>query len=67
MKQERIVTMVDEIYDRAYQTGRAELNAGIQAAAARFAHAFGNAFKVLQRIEYDAPWTARTPRRARAH
>ena len=59
--------MVDESYDRAYQAGRAELNAGINAAIIRFGRAIDNAFEVLQRIEYDAPWAAKKIRRARAH
>jgi hypothetical protein len=61
-KQERIVTMMDEIFDRHYQEGRAELNAGINAAISRLRKAVGNAFNVLQRIEYDAPWTANAKR-----
>jgi len=59
-------TMVDEIYDRHYQANRAELNATLAAAAARFGRAVGNAFEVLNRIEYSAPWTAQ-PKRARSH
>ncbi len=61
-----MISMVDEIFDRHYQAGRNELNAAILGLAARFGHAFGNAFAVLNRIEYSAPWTAR-PRRARTH
>ncbi len=48
--------MVDEIYDRMYQDGRADLHAGLDRAFARIGHSVGNAFKVLQRIEYSAPW-----------
>jgi hypothetical protein len=54
--------MVDEIYDRLYQDSRGELNAAISGAFARFSRAVGNAFDVLQRIEYDAPWTAKAKR-----
>jgi hypothetical protein len=54
-----MVTMVDEIFDRHYREGRAELNASIDQAFKRFGSAIGNAFNVLQRIEYDAPWTPR--------
>jgi hypothetical protein len=61
-----MVTMVDEIFDRHYQAGRNELNATIGAVFSRFGAAFGNAFKVLNRIEYSAPWAAK-PRRARSH
>jgi hypothetical protein len=60
-----MVTMVDEIFDRHYQAGRNALNAAIFGLVSSFAEAFGNAFKVLNRIEYSAPWTAK-PRRARS-
>ncbi len=61
-----MVTMVDEIFDRHYQAGRAELNAAILDLAGRFGKAFANAFKVLNRIEYSAPWAVK-PKRARSH
>ena len=61
-----MVTMVDEIFDRHYQAGRNELNATIAALFSRLGAAFGNAFKVLNRIEYSAPWTT-TTRRVRSH
>jgi hypothetical protein len=61
-----MVTMVDEIFDRHYQAGRNELNASLLGAFARFGEAFANAFKVLNRIEYSAPWAIK-PRRARSH
>jgi hypothetical protein len=59
-------TMVDEIFDRHYQAGRNELNAAIVSGAARFARAISNAFEVLNRIEYSAPWAAKA-KRARSH
>ena len=58
--------MIDEIYDRHYREGRNELNAAILGAVSRFTNAFGNAFAVLNRIEYSAPWTAQS-RRACSH
>jgi hypothetical protein len=61
-----MITMVDELYDRHYREGRHELNAAILGIASRFGKAFGNAFAVLNRIEYSAPWAAK-PRRARSH
>jgi hypothetical protein len=61
-----MVTMVDEIFDRHYQAGRNELNGALLGAFARFGEAFSNAFKVLNRIEYSAPWAAKT-RSARSH
>jgi hypothetical protein len=61
-----MVTMIDEIFDRNYQVGRAGFNGALTQAFARFGHAIGNAFAVLNRIEYSAPWTAK-PRKARSH
>ena len=61
-----MVTMIDEIHDRNYQAGREQLNAAIVAGLARLGKAFNNAFAVLNRIEYEAPWSART-KRARSH
>lgn len=52
--------MVDEIYDRHYQDARSELNAGLARGFARITKAVVNAFQVLNRIEYDSPWTAKT-------
>ncbi len=59
-----MATMVDEIFDRHYQAGRNELNAAIAGGLGSLARAIGNAFKVLNQIEYQAPWTA-APKRAR--
>jgi hypothetical protein len=61
-----MVTMVDEIFDRHYQAGRNELNAAILGLAGRFGRAFANAFAVLNRIEYSAPWAAKA-KRVRSH
>ena len=61
-----MVTMIDEIFDRNYQANRAQLNAAIATGVARFGRAIGNAFAVLNRIEYSAPWTAK-PRKAQSH
>ena len=49
--------MVDEIFDRTYQAGRAELNGAIVGAVHALADALRNAFVVLNRIEYQAPWS----------
>ena len=54
--------MIDEIYDRLYQDSRGELNVAINGAFARLGRAVSNAFNVLQRIEYDSPWTAKAKR-----
>lgn len=57
-----MVTMIDEIYDRHYQAGRSELNATIIGGIGRLGRAVGNAFNVLNRIEYDAPWSNKAKR-----
>jgi hypothetical protein len=61
-----MITMIDEMYDRDYRGGRAQLNGAILGLATRFGKAVGNAFKVLNRIEYSAPWAVK-PGRARSH
>ena len=58
--------MIDEIFDRHYQAGRDALNESVTNGFPRLGRAFGNAFKVLNKIEYDAPWTAK-PKRARCN
>ena len=55
--------MMDQLFDRDYQAGRASLNAGFNRALSRLGHAIDNAFRVLERIEYNSPWTQKTPRR----
>ena len=58
--------MIDEIFDRSYQAGRADLNAGLDRLFSQIGKATDNAFRVLNRIEYNAPWLERrrTTRRA---
>ena len=60
-----MVTMIDEIYDRHYQSARADINAALIAGLVRLGRAVGNAFAVLNRIEYSEPWAAK-PRKARS-
>ena len=52
--------MVDEIYDRTYQSGRSELHAGIDQAAAKLARSVMGGFTALSRIQFDAPWKSRS-------
>ena len=61
-----MVTMVDEIFDRHYQAGRRDLNKSLARGFGRLGRAVGNAFEVLVKIEYHAPWTAK-PTRARCN
>ena len=48
--------MNDEIFDRTYQAGRAELNAGIDRAIAGLSRSIGKSLATLHRIEWSAPW-----------
>lgn len=54
--------MIDEIFDRNCQAGRDALNQSIANVFARLGRAFGNAFNVLNKIEYEAPWAAKSKR-----
>ena len=56
--------MRDQLFDREYQAGRAELNASIDRAIANIGKSLGDSLKVLHRIEWSAPWQAKTNRRA---
>lgn len=48
--------MIDEMFDRDYQHGRAELNAGIDRALVHAGRFLGDTLKTLHRIEWSAPW-----------
>ena len=51
-----MITMIDEIFDRHYRAGRADLNAGLS-------HLLGNlgkTFDTLHDIQWKAPWTGST-------
>ena len=48
--------MIDEIFDRNYQAGRAALIAGIDRGFARIGKALSATFEVLHRVQWDAPW-----------
>lgn len=61
-----MVTMIDEMFDRHYQSARPELNRAIASGLASLGRAIGNAFTVLNRIEYSAPWPE-GPRDLRPH
>ena len=53
-----MVTMVDEIFDRNYQSARADLNDGLRVLFSGIRRAVGDSLKVLHRIEWSAPWEA---------
>ena len=61
-----MVTMIDEIFDRQYQAGRHQMNAALLDGLSRFGQSVLDAFKVLNRIEYSAPWAAKAGR-VRSH
>jgi hypothetical protein len=54
-----MVTMVDEIFDRNYQAGRAALHSSVSRGLGQLGHAIHDAFEVLVNIEYHAPWAAK--------
>ena len=54
--------MVDEIFDRHYQEARDKLHSAFAGLFGKLGHAVANAFEVLAKIEYDAPWTAKAKR-----
>jgi hypothetical protein len=57
-----MIAMMDEIFDRQYQAGRNELNAGIDRAVATIGREVGKSLAAVHRFEWNAPWG----RRARA-
>jgi len=55
-----MLTMIDQIFDRNYQGARYAMNSAATDMFERFFKAAANAFRVLNRIEYSAPWSERT-------
>ena len=49
-------TMMDQIFDRTYQSGRAELNAGIDRGLSRIVNMAVTSFEALHRSQWNAPW-----------
>jgi len=52
--------MVDEFFDRHYQEGRTELNAGLDRGLGRIGSAIGKSLKALHHIEWSAPWARKS-------
>lgn len=50
--------MADEIFDRSYQSGRTDLNAGLDRVFSQIGSTIGNSLKALHRIEWNAPWAS---------
>lgn len=58
--------MVDEIFDRGYQTARGQLNASLSTAFTGVSRTIGDSLKLLHEIEWSAPWAPRKKRVRRA-
>jgi hypothetical protein len=61
-----MITMIDEIYDRSFQAGRAELNKGILALAHKVRDAMQPALSGVYHFEWDAPWKVNPNNKAKA-
>ncbi|HEX6218780.1 MAG TPA: hypothetical protein VFZ35_05860 [Sphingomicrobium sp.] len=48
--------MIDEIYDRNFQAGRAALNDGLDRLFARVGTELGKSLSAVHRFEWSAPW-----------
>jgi hypothetical protein len=51
-----MITMMDEIFDRGYQSGRAELHNGIDGLIGRIKNAVLPGLSAQYRFEWNAPW-----------
>lgn len=58
--------MIDEIFDRQYQAGRADLHAGIDRAVAAIGRELGKSLNALHRFEWSAPWARPASKKDRA-
>ena len=58
--------MVDEIHDRGYQAGRAELHDGIEALVRKVRNAIAPALAAIYHFEWDAPWNVSRNDKAKA-
>lgn len=54
-----MVTMVDEIFDRAYRESRSELNRSVEQVFSTIGRELGKSFKALHQFEWSAPWAAK--------
>ena len=48
--------MIDEIFDRQYQSGRNELNAGLDRLFATIGREVSKSLAAVHRFEWYAPW-----------
>ena len=51
-----MITMIDEIFDRQYQSGRAKMNAGIDRLFGSIGRELGKSLNAVHRFEWNAPW-----------
>ena len=51
--------MRDELYDREYQLGRAELHSGGVRLLSRLRDGLSVTFAAIHRVEWSAPWSGR--------
>ncbi len=51
-----MITMIDEIFDRQYQSGRSQLNAGIEQLFSSIGRELGKSLSAVHRFEWNAPW-----------
>jgi hypothetical protein len=54
-----MVTMVDEIFDRMYQQGRADLHRDVGRLFGSIASELGKSLKAMHSFEWSAPWAAK--------
>jgi hypothetical protein len=52
--------MVDEIFDRGYQAGRADLNAEFDRTFATIGRELSKSLAAIHRFEWSAPWAAKS-------
>jgi hypothetical protein len=50
--------MVDEIFDRTYQSGRSELNRALHGFFRLIGQTIGGSMAALHRAEFSAPWAS---------
>ena len=48
--------MIDETFDRQYQSGRAQLNAGLASLFGSIGSELGKSLAAVHRFEWNAPW-----------
>ena len=59
-----MITMMDEIFDRGYQAGRAELHDGIDRLIRKVRNAIVPSLAALHHVEWDSPWKGKPPTKA---